>query len=211
MNNIYLSTKIAPYVYVCTHNETNKFYIGYREYNIALGRTSTEDLPLYKTSSKKVNPIFDQFTWQIIAEFDTGDNAYEFEQQLIKEHWDNPLLLNKQYRLPSGKKFKTIKGCNKGRKNPGVSASNKGRIPWNKGLTKNDPRVESYIRPVTEEHKKQISDAKKEWHQNNSVSGKNNPMFGVVRKRLICKHCNKDTDDANYSRWHGARCKLAPI
>ena len=211
MNNIYLSTKVAPYVYICTHKDTNEFYIGYREYNIALDRTSTEDLPLYKTSSKKVNPIFDQFTWQIVAEFNTGDNAYEFEQQLIKEHWDNPLLLNKQYRLSTDNKFKSSKGCNRGRKNPGVSASNKGRIPWNKGLTKDDPRVKSYIRPVTEEHKKQISDSKKEWHQNNSIAGKNNPMFGVKRKLIKCNYCDRDISDANYVRWHGARCKLAPI
>jgi hypothetical protein len=31
------------------------------------------------------------------------------------------------------------------------------QIPWNKGLTKNDPRVLKYCKPKTEEHKKKIS------------------------------------------------------
>lgn len=84
--------KALPYVYICTHRETGQFYIGYREGNKV---PSSQDLPLYKTSSKHVNPIFDQYSWEIVAEFFSGTDAYEFEQSLIYENWENPLLINK--------------------------------------------------------------------------------------------------------------------
>lgn len=208
--NIY-SSRPAPYVYICVHKLTKEFYIGYREHNVNLNRPSTDDLPMYKTSSKFVRPKFDEFDWYIIAEFFTGIDAYQFEQQLIFENWEDPLLINKQYRLVNGSTaFKSKKGTLKGRKNPAISASNKRRTPWNKGLTKTDPRVAANISPPSDERKKNFSNIMKEWHAKNDTSGKNNPMFGVVRKQMTCEHCAKQISDANYSRWHGAKCKLAP-
>ena|ERR1035437_2682296 len=89
--NIYHSTKVLPYVYLCTHKETGEFYYGSRCAN----RTpSNVDLPLYRTSSRRVNPIFTEFNYFIIAEFFDKDSAYDFEQQLIHENWNNPLILN---------------------------------------------------------------------------------------------------------------------
>jgi uncharacterized protein YbgA (DUF1722 family) len=93
--DIYPSTKSMPYVYICIHRETNEFYIGYRTKNVKLNKPSHIDLTDYKTSSKLVKLNFDKFDWYIIAEFYTGDDAYDFEQQLIHENWGNPLLLNK--------------------------------------------------------------------------------------------------------------------
>lgn len=84
--------KTLPYVYICYHKDTRHFYIGYREGNKV---PSSQDLPLYKTSSKQVKPNFDQYEWQILAEFFDSDDAYNFEQFLIYENWDNPLLINK--------------------------------------------------------------------------------------------------------------------
>lgn len=92
--NIYTSSQSRPYVYICTHKQNKSFYIGFRQRNVALGRTSDKDLPLYKTSSKIVRSKFDEFDWQILAEFTDGNAAYDFEQLLIHENWDNPLLLN---------------------------------------------------------------------------------------------------------------------
>jgi hypothetical protein len=92
---IYRSTKVMPYVYMCVNKITGQIYIGYREYNIKIGKTSDIDFPEYKTSSKVVNPNFNDYDWYIIAEFYNGNDAYDFEQQLISENWDNPLLLNK--------------------------------------------------------------------------------------------------------------------
>lgn len=205
---IYFSTLAKPYVYICIHKETREFYIGYRERNVSLRRPSTVDLPLYKTSSKLVRPQFEEFEWIIVAEFNTGDAAYEFEQQLIRENWDDPLLLNEQYRLPSKEvAFKSKKGINRGRKNPALSLRNKTTVPWNKGLTKEDPRIAAGVRTHTEAGKQLRSEIMKEWHKHNSVAGKNNPMYGVKRGQAPCEHCGKMVDIANYTRWHGERCK----
>ena len=118
--SIYISTKVKPYVYICVHHRTKQFYIGYRETNT---KPSDTDLPLYRTSSKKVRKIFNEFTWYIVAEFNFGIDAYDFEQQLIFEHWGDPLLLNQNCHYGK-RRFKSTKG------KPGK----KGVTPWNKGL-----------------------------------------------------------------------------
>ena len=104
----YSSDKALPYVYICTHKETNQFYIGYREANVKLDRPSHLDLPEYKTSSTTVRPDWENYTWTIVAEFFDPSAAYIFEQQLICANWKNPLLLNRQYRLGKLKQFRNI-------------------------------------------------------------------------------------------------------
>lgn len=89
---IYPSIKVMPYVYRLDNPVTGEFYIGYREANII---PSNDDLPKYRTSQPYTNTNFDFFIWSIIAEFFDGDSAYDFEQLLIYENWNNPLLLNK--------------------------------------------------------------------------------------------------------------------
>ena len=83
---------VLPYVYKCIHKETGEFYIGSRCNN---KESSDIDVLKYKTSSKYVKPIFDQFDVFIIAEFFSGVDAYDFEQQLIYENWKHPLSLNR--------------------------------------------------------------------------------------------------------------------
>lgn len=84
--------KFYPYVYILTHKVTGEFYIGYRSANKA---AAANDLgKVYYTSSKQIKPIFDEFEHTILAEFFHADDAYVFEQQLIFEHWHNPLMLN---------------------------------------------------------------------------------------------------------------------
>lgn len=107
---IYTSDKPAPYVYYGIHSVTKQFYFGYRKNNVELHRTSDQDLPIYQTSSKEVKPIFEDFVWQILAEFETGEDAYDFEQALIYENWGDPLMLNRscfynksRFRNPKGK------------------------------------------------------------------------------------------------------------
>ena len=89
--NIYNSTQVRPYVYFCVHRITGHIYIGFREANTL---PSDQDFPLYRTSSKIVNPNFGEYDWYIVAEFTNGNDAYDFEQQLICENWSNSLLLN---------------------------------------------------------------------------------------------------------------------
>lgn len=88
----YHSTKSAPYVYKCVNIETGQFYIGYRRNNKV---PSDQDFPSYRTSSGEIKQNFNLYEWNIIAEFFSGDDAYDFEQKLIYENWGNPLLLNK--------------------------------------------------------------------------------------------------------------------
>jgi hypothetical protein len=97
---IYPSTKVKPYVYLCTNRVTGEFYFGYR---FANKQPSHIDFPQYKTSSRKVRPLFDQFDWIIVAEFDTAEDAYDLEQLCIHEHWESPLLLNQRCNYGKGK------------------------------------------------------------------------------------------------------------
>lgn len=84
---------VLPYVYKLTHKTTNHFYIGYRAANRVM---SSQDLGIvYFTSSTVVQPIFAEFDILIVAEFFDGRSAWTFEQQLILEHWGDPLLLNR--------------------------------------------------------------------------------------------------------------------
>ena len=99
---------LLPYVYKLTHKVTKKFYIGYRSQNKT---HSTDDLGIvYFTSCRSISKDnFDEYSAEIIAEFFTAKDAYEFEQELIFSNWFEPLLINKscyhnkhQFRNKSG-------------------------------------------------------------------------------------------------------------
>lgn len=93
---VYSSEKVLPYIYLGIHSETKAFYIGFRCKNVKLNIPSNEDLGIkYFTSSKVVQKSFHDFDWIILAEFFDATDAYLFEQQLILEHFNNPLNLNK--------------------------------------------------------------------------------------------------------------------
>lgn len=128
--NIYPSTKVRPYVYFGYNPLTGEFYIGYREANT---QPSHIDLFEYRTSSDIVIPIFDQMIWTILAEFEIGNDAYDFEQQLIYENWNNPLLLN-EVCYYNKKRFKN-------------------RQPWNKGIKMAIEQTKNMKKPKTEKHK----------------------------------------------------------
>lgn len=93
LNN--LGSANCPYVYLLTHKETGEFYIGYREANKV---SATEDLPKYQSSSKIVERLgFDNFNWEILGEFSSGEEAFDYEQELIKDHIEDVLCLNQHY------------------------------------------------------------------------------------------------------------------
>lgn len=100
------STKTMPYVYMLVHRITGQFYIGYREANIL---PADQDLESYGTSSKYVAALgMTSFNWSIIAEFYDGQDAYDFEQQLIRENQTNPLILNRHF-LTAGQRLRYIR------------------------------------------------------------------------------------------------------
>lgn len=86
-----IQQEVKPYVYRAINPITKEFYIGYRKANKV---PAIEDIGVcYFTSSKYVNK--ENMIYEIISEFNDDREAYIFEQNMIREHWENPLLLNK--------------------------------------------------------------------------------------------------------------------
>lgn len=83
-----------------------------------------------------------------------------------------------------------------------ISATSKGRIPWNKGLTG--------VQAVSDETKKKMSASGKgraktdEWKKKMKEIMKNKPLF-------TCPHCNKIGQLGAMTRWHFDQCKNKPL
>lgn len=96
---------ILPYVYKLTNCNTGQFYFGFRSAN---NQPSEFDIGVvYFTSSRIVRPIFNEFDVLIVAEFYVADDAWKFEQSLIRTHWGDPLLLNRFVYKEDSKSFNT--------------------------------------------------------------------------------------------------------
>lgn len=90
-----------PYVYVVKNRNTGKFYIGMRSANKVCAE---QDLGIhYFTSSKHVKNNFSEYDIEIKAYFVDQLAAFEFENELIKECWEDPLLLNRHYQKSMSK------------------------------------------------------------------------------------------------------------
>jgi hypothetical protein len=178
-----------PYVYIVRNRNTGKFYIGMRSANKVVAE---QDLGVhYFTSSKHVKNNFSEYDIEIVGYFVDQISAFDFENELIKEHWGDPLLLNRHYQksmskfsmtgakradlaeynrkvksrpkeertyncvicngifsrlefchYPIKEEFVCGHRCNgvrngkrgKGKPNPKISESRKGKSSWNKGL-----------------------------------------------------------------------------
>jgi hypothetical protein len=129
---IYPSSKVTPYVYLVTHKITGSFYFGSR-YSKKVTQPSHLDFPLYKTSAPYVRRDFDSYDWVILAEFFTEtaiDDAYDVEQQLIFEHWGNPMLLNRKCYINNFPRFNTTGPLSEShKKNISNGSRGKKRIP----------------------------------------------------------------------------------
>lgn len=100
---MYLNT-IPAYVYKIRHIQTGKYYFGFRKAHIKSNRTPEQDFLIYYYSSSKLvesmikEQGIDQFDCSIIYQDINADEAFWYEQDLIKQHWNDSLMLNKQYR-----------------------------------------------------------------------------------------------------------------
>jgi hypothetical protein len=216
--DIYSSDKAVPYVYICTHKETNQFYIGYRMANVKLNIPSHLDLPEYKTSSTTIRPDFSNYTWTIVAEFFDPSHAYTFEQQLIYDNWENPLLLNDHYNL--GKNQFRTSGPISDEHRKKLSDAKKGKPSDRKG------------KPISDEHRKKISDARKgmklgprstetkqkisDAKKGKTLSTETKQKMSDVRKgrkqKLVeCPHCGLVGGISNMKRKHFDNCSKKPI
>lgn len=97
------------YIYKLVEINTGQFYIGYRTIK---GNDPYEDLgKMYFSSSKIIRKIgFNNFYFGIIETHDDHDTCYWREQYLIKENFKNPLILNRSYFEPNGKKVFSFYG-----------------------------------------------------------------------------------------------------
>jgi len=87
--------KAKPYVYKLTHNHTNKFYIGMRSANRV---TAHLDIGIsYFSSSKEVKDDFENYSIEILKEFDDSDSAFGYENELIRENFNSELIINKHF------------------------------------------------------------------------------------------------------------------
>ncbi len=76
-------SKALPYVYKCVEKKTGRFYIGYRYKNYL---PATEDFgKLYFTSNEYVKNNFEKFKYEILGEFETKKEAFEYEKKMINE------------------------------------------------------------------------------------------------------------------------------
>lgn len=183
-----------PYVYKLTHRETGEFYIGYRQSNIL---PAEEDLPLYQSSSRLVKEMgFDNFDFEIVSEFSSGDEAYIFEQRSIKKHIKDPLCLNRHYiNVDNGSNHFVRKG-------PLREESLKKMIESRKGQL------------LTEEHKRKIGESRRGIKDKpESIKRKsdaklgNTNGLGVKRALVECPHCHKTGGINAMKKWHFDRCK----
>ena len=124
-----------PYIYRIDNTITNQFYYGARYAEKTL---PDQDIWVrYFTSSRAVKTLISKFgtksfTPSVLSVYLDADLCYSNEQDLIKEHIQNPLCLNKQYTTCEGTVF-VFKGHTEESRRK-LSETNKGRVPWNKGI-----------------------------------------------------------------------------
>jgi group I intron endonuclease len=125
-----------PYIYRVENNLTNQFYYGARYVETV---APDQDIWVnYFTSSKSVKKLIEtygreSFTISILETHVDADICYQHEQAFIKLHIENPLCLNKQYRECGNVTFLNKSHSDETRAK--LSIANKGRIPWNKGIS----------------------------------------------------------------------------
>ena len=127
---------IQAYVYSIKVLATGQFYLGSRGRNVTLERKPEDDLWVkYETSSKKIKAMIETlgknaFAAEVLAKFDRHEDAYWFEQSLIKEKHKDPLCLNNHYveRDTNKRVFVGLAGIPKSEEHRRkISESNKGK------------------------------------------------------------------------------------
>ncbi len=189
--NIYTSTKVLPYVYIGIHRETGQFYIGSRTTK-KLKLPPEQDLQKYRTSSKVVKPIFDEFDWYIVAMFFDPINCHMFEQELIYDNFKSPIILNKSCTYKNTKIFQNFKTK--------IVMSEKQR---------NDIRMRFIGVPKTEEAKLLMSEAKSKryiivYPSGECITIKNMTKFCINNN--LCKRTMFRVCKGEYTAHKGFKC-----
>lgn len=141
------------YAYYLYHNPTGQYYYGSRYKNVRAKRQPDEDIWIhYFSSSARIKKLIDEygagsFTVSILVESESYDECYWYEQDLIVKNINDPKCINKTYvdRKSGNKMFSMANRQHQESTKQLQSSKTKGKpknyAPWNKGLTKEDPRV----------------------------------------------------------------------
>lgn len=138
---------IPFYVYKITLSSTGQFYYGSRTANVRHNRHPDRDLwSSYFTSSTTIKRLISElgagaFLAEVIYTSFDADELYWFEQDIIKEHINNPQCLNKKYQ---------------DRASGDTIFSTTGKPSWNKGLrspTKGIPRSPEVVAKISANRK----------------------------------------------------------
>lgn len=219
------SDRAFPYVYKGTHPLTGEFYIGSRTANNL--QCSHLDLRAYKTSSTYVRPRFDEFEWIILAEFFTANAAYDFEQELIYNTWEDPLSLNqscyygkRRFRIPSGPRSAewcaaqskaligriippewTAKAVATRRANRGWAISDETRTKLVNAHTGMKHTTESKLKMS-----QSMSGIAKTAEHKKKLSDAAKKQVRQIQPIVMCPHCGKTGGSGTMPRWHFDRC-----
>jgi hypothetical protein len=219
-NIIYTSEKVLPYVYKAVHKETNEFYIGYRG-GKGLKIPSHLDILKYRSSSKLVKPRAHEFNWIILAEFFNAIDAFEFEQSLIEENWNNPKILNK---CIACKKFTKTNIAHSDESKSKISKAQKEH--W-KNMSEEqftaifEKRAKAWDEKTQEEKatfgkrksdiwKRKTPEEMEDFSKKMSECVKGR-YKGKVHAKIICPHCKLEGGKPSMKRWHFDNCKFKPI
>ena len=221
------SEKALPYVYKGTHSITGEFYIGSRTAkDITLSHL---DLRVYKTSSKHVKHRVDEFEWIIVAEFFSGDDAYDYEQELIFNTWKDPLSLNEtcyygkhRFRMRGPRTQEHKDKIGKAHRGKTVSAESsqkavKTRRENGGWIMTEELRAKLVAGHTglthTEESKQKMRKPKAPFSSEHKAKIKAARALQVIPKQSIvtCPHCGKQGGSGTMPRWHFDRCKHKPV
>lgn len=217
---IYTSEKVVPYVYMGIHRVTGEFYIGSRGNKATQKLPSHQDIYKYRTSSKRVKPIFDEFDWVIVAEFFGYNDAFAYEQDLISHHKHDPLLLNGACFVNSLEVCNPHKPCTDARRNsiakarlstPKITCThcNKSVDPGNYkkshgDMCKHNPNIDPSILSCRSQSNKERVARMMQLGTFNSVKPKHDVL-------LTCPHCGKSsTNNGTMHLHHMDRCPQNP-
>lgn len=187
---------ILSYVYKLIHKQTNEFYFGMRFGNIRLNRKSEDDLGIHYQSSSNLVKLrgFENFDYYILAEFFEVSDAFNFEQELIKEHLKHPLCLNQYVAFNNETMFHYTNAGKTKENDPGILKMSKnlsGRTKethesvaktWRKMKGRKRPNISKHLKGRTKETHEYIRTANEKKQGRN----KNNYESFAKMARSFC-------------------------
>jgi hypothetical protein len=231
----YLEEKIMYYIYEYVDPRNNlPFYIGKgsrgRKFNhLKETLESTDNRKKYfkiqKIKSLGMHPIIN-----VIIDNITDENlAYKIEDEYILKYGregfeDGGILtnicLNNRPPLGIGEKNGMFNKKHTDKAKKKVSDANKGKIPWNKGIPRDDALKEAVSKANkgktawnkgkrrSEEDRQKMKEG---WAQRKEKGLPKTVVSNThsSKQQTFCNHCEKTISGlGNYSRWHGNNCKL---